>query len=125
MSASAGHMFPARLLRRSTIHPSVQGRSPVRNASWMWVRANYDVSPDDQRFLMLKPVEQEDAPLTEINVVLNWSEELKRLVPTKGPRPRAQFNAGLLTISRPVASEGGPADWSTGLRYTGFDGSAP
>jgi Tol biopolymer transport system component len=48
-----------------------------------WVRPNYDVSADSQRFLMLKPVEQERAPLTQINVVLNWSEELKRLVPTK------------------------------------------
>jgi len=30
---------------------------------------------------MLKPVEQEQVP-TQINVVLNWTEELKRLVPT-------------------------------------------
>ncbi|HXJ17249.1 MAG TPA: hypothetical protein VNM68_08640, partial [Candidatus Polarisedimenticolia bacterium] len=44
-------------------------------------RANYDVSPDGQRFLMLKPVEQEQAPPTQIDVVLNWTEELKRLVP--------------------------------------------
>jgi Tol biopolymer transport system component len=43
--------------------------------------ANYDVSPDGQRFLMLKPSEQEAAP-TQINVVLNWFEELKRRVPT-------------------------------------------
>ena len=39
---------------------------------------NYDVSPDGQRFLMLKPVEQEQAAPTQINVVLNWFEELKR-----------------------------------------------
>ena len=44
--------------------------------------ANYDVSSDGQRFLMLKPVEQEHAAPTQINVVLNWTEELKRLVPT-------------------------------------------
>jgi Tol biopolymer transport system component len=43
---------------------------------------NYDVSPDGQRFLMLKSVEQEQAGPTQINVVLNWTEELKRLVPT-------------------------------------------
>jgi serine/threonine-protein kinase len=42
---------------------------------------NYDVSPDGQRFLMLKPSEQE-AP-TQINVVLNWFEELKRRVPVE------------------------------------------
>jgi len=43
---------------------------------------NYDVSPDGQRFLMLKPVEGEQAVPTQINVVLNWFEELKRRVPT-------------------------------------------
>jgi serine/threonine protein kinase/Tol biopolymer transport system component len=43
--------------------------------------ANYDVSRDGQRFLMLKPVEGTEAALTQINVVLNWSEELKRRVP--------------------------------------------
>jgi hypothetical protein len=36
---------------------------------------NYDVSPDGQRFLMLKAGEQS---ADEINVVLNWTEELKR-----------------------------------------------
>jgi eukaryotic-like serine/threonine-protein kinase len=40
---------------------------------------DYDVSPDGQRFLMLKPAEQAEAGPTQINVVLNWFEELKRL----------------------------------------------
>jgi serine/threonine protein kinase/Tol biopolymer transport system component len=44
-------------------------------------RANYDVSPDGQRFLMIKTNKQESAP-TQINVVLNWFEELKQKVPT-------------------------------------------
>jgi Tol biopolymer transport system component len=44
--------------------------------------SNYDVSPDGQRFLMLKPVEQTEAAPTQINVVLNWFEELKQKVPT-------------------------------------------
>ena len=43
--------------------------------------ANYDVTPDGQRFLMIK-ASKEDAP-SRINVVLNWTEELKRLVPTR------------------------------------------
>jgi len=43
---------------------------------------NYDVSPDGQRFLMLKPVEQSQSAPTQINVVLNWFEELKQKVPT-------------------------------------------
>jgi len=38
----------------------------------------YDISLDGQRFLMIKAVDQS----TQINVVLNWFEELKRLVPT-------------------------------------------
>jgi len=42
---------------------------------------NYDISPDGQRFLMIKPSEQA-ASAAQINVVLNWSEELKRRVPS-------------------------------------------
>ena len=42
---------------------------------------NYDVSPDGERFLMLKPSQQGGAAPTQINVVLNWFEELKRRVP--------------------------------------------
>lgn len=44
--------------------------------------ANYDVAADGQRFLMLKTVEQGQAAAIQITVVLNWTEELKRLVPT-------------------------------------------
>jgi len=47
---------------------------------------NYDVSPDGQRFLMLKSSEQEAVAPTQINVVLNWFEELKRRVP-QGNKP--------------------------------------
>jgi hypothetical protein len=43
---------------------------------------NYDVSPDGQRFLMLKPTEQNQAAPTQIVVVQNWFEELKQKVPT-------------------------------------------
>jgi Tol biopolymer transport system component len=42
---------------------------------------NYDVTPDGQRFLMVKASEQ-DASATQINVVLNWFEELNQRVPT-------------------------------------------
>ena len=42
---------------------------------------SYDVSPDGQRFLMLKPIEQTQAT-TQINIVQNWFEELKRRVPS-------------------------------------------
>ena len=44
---------------------------------------DWDVSPDGQRFLMLKNVDgNADVTTEQINVVLNWFEELKRLVPT-------------------------------------------
>jgi hypothetical protein len=46
---------------------------------WPFV-ANYDVTLDGQRFVMLK-AEQESAP-AQLNVVLNWFEELTRRVPT-------------------------------------------
>jgi eukaryotic-like serine/threonine-protein kinase len=45
----------------------------------------YDVSRDGQRFLMVQSAEQQQtgtAP-TQIIVVQNWTEELKRLVPTR------------------------------------------
>jgi len=42
---------------------------------------NYDVSPDGQRFLMLKRAGQDDQGPTQINIVLNWFDELKRRVP--------------------------------------------
>ena len=45
---------------------------------------NYDISPDGQRFLMLKEAGQTDeaSTPTQLIFVLNWFDELKRLVPT-------------------------------------------
>jgi Tol biopolymer transport system component len=52
------------------------------NGAGTWT-ANYSIAPDGQRFLMLKPKEQQPSgALSQINVVQNWFEELKRLVPT-------------------------------------------
>ena len=39
---------------------------------------NYDVAPDGRRFLMIQET-KESAPL-RINIMLNWFNELKRLV---------------------------------------------
>ena len=44
---------------------------------------NYPLLPDGQRLLTLKEGGNEPPP-TQINVVLNWFEELKR----RGPTPR-------------------------------------
>ena len=46
-------------------------------------RRNYDISPDGQRFLMIKEAEQsaEASTKTELIMILNWFEELKERVP--------------------------------------------
>ena len=53
------------------VSPSIPGR---------FANAAYDTSPNGQRFLFVRAKEQ-TAP-GEIRVVLNWSEELKRLAPS-------------------------------------------
>jgi hypothetical protein len=44
---------------------------------------SYDVTPDGQRFLMVKVLEPLPEPATELILVTNWFEELRRLVPAK------------------------------------------
>jgi hypothetical protein len=45
----------------------------------------YDVAPDGQRFLTVKPyrAEGEEATRPQVIIVENWAEELKRLVPVE------------------------------------------
>ena len=59
--------------------PHMLFEDPYANA---WPGRGYDVTPDGHRFLMVPPVEPEPANWTHVIVVLNWFEELKRLVPT-------------------------------------------
>ncbi len=42
----------------------------------------WDISPDGQRFLMVKLEERTSQPVTEMILVQNWFEELRRLCPT-------------------------------------------
>lgn len=42
----------------------------------------YDLSLDGQRFLMVKFENRRPTPVTEMTLVQDWFEELKRLVPT-------------------------------------------
>jgi hypothetical protein len=42
----------------------------------------YDVSPTDGRFLVTHAVAPEPGGPTQVSVVLNWTEELKRLAPS-------------------------------------------
>ena len=60
---------PRTILERSYFEP-IGGRS-------------YDVSPDGRRFLMIKAAGGPAGARAQVVVVLNWSEELKRLVPTR------------------------------------------
>jgi serine/threonine-protein kinase len=57
--------------------PRVVVERPYIRSGAFW--QNYSVSPDGQRLLMIKATGRE--ALTRIHVVLNWTEELKRLVP--------------------------------------------
>ena len=43
---------------------------------------SYDVSSDGEKFLLIKPIEEQET-VAELHVVENWFEELKRLVPTE------------------------------------------
>jgi len=54
---------------------------PTAYAPTAYALPNYDVSSNGQRFLMVKDSEQVTSA-AQINVVLNWSEEPKRRVPT-------------------------------------------
>jgi hypothetical protein len=43
----------------------------------------YDVSPLDGRFLVIKPVAEAASRAVHISVVLNWFDELRRLLPDR------------------------------------------
>ena len=65
---------------------SVRGRDvgrPVMLFEQPW-SGGYDVAPDG-RFITALP--DENAPPTPAHIVLNWFEELRRLVPTRGRVP--------------------------------------
>ena len=60
----------------------------VRDQGYYWMLGGalgrfYDVAPDGQRFLMIKeaPEADETRGRAEIQVVLNWDQELKARVP--------------------------------------------
>src|SRR5262249_16264717 len=43
----------------------------------------WDASPDGQRFLLSRHEESKDKPVTQLHVILNWTDELRRRVPSK------------------------------------------
>jgi len=46
-------------------------------------KPNYDVSPDGQQFVMVRRTGEGERAAPQINVILNWFQELKRLVPVE------------------------------------------
>jgi hypothetical protein len=44
---------------------------------------SWDATPDGQRFMVTRDEESKDKPVTDLQIVLNWTEELKRRVPAK------------------------------------------
>lgn len=56
--------------------------NPIKLFDWTWAFGHsWDVASDGERFVMIEPGEQSPAP-TRLRLIMNWSEELKRLVPT-------------------------------------------
>ena len=60
---------------------------PIDGAQAVANGTNYDITPDGKRFIVVMPVGESNGaakrPRAQINVVLNWLEELKQRVPTK------------------------------------------
>jgi hypothetical protein len=77
---SGDRMMAVDIVTRPTLRPGTPRllfeRAFAKGGPWR----DYDVSLDGRRFLMLKPT-MEDVAHTQLNVVLNWLEELNRLVP--------------------------------------------
>ena len=72
----------------SPTEPSFESGNPSTIIDGPYLGGNgylYDVSADGQRFLMIKQTETSDeasVPAEDV-IVENWTEELKRLVPTE------------------------------------------
>ena len=45
--------------------------------------ANYDISPDGNRFVMVEEPNTPASTEPRLNVILNWGDELKRRLPTR------------------------------------------
>ncbi|MBZ5514226.1 MAG: serine/threonine-protein kinase, partial [Acidobacteriia bacterium] len=73
VDVETGSGFSASKPRLLFEHPGYIGMAPTRT---------WDISPDGQRFLAVKMEERKPQPITELTLVENWLEELKRLAPT-------------------------------------------
>jgi hypothetical protein len=59
---------------------------PISGALMFPNYRDYDLAPDGNRFVMIVPEDREQVgrpPQLRVEVVLNWTEELKQRVPTR------------------------------------------
>jgi len=78
----------------TTFNPSFSAGTPhslfegdYLTPSYPQLGSDYDVSSDGQKFLMVKETAR-SASVQQINVVLNWLDDVKRRVPTNGSNQR-------------------------------------
>lgn len=65
--------------------PTFKAATPellFQNGSYIGI-ANYDIAPDGEHLLMVATQEDENATPNQLNIVLNWTEELKRRAPAE------------------------------------------
>ena len=72
VDVQTGSSFSASKPRLVFEQPGYLSSTPIRG---------WDISADGERFLMVKPEERKPQPLTEMVLVQNWLEELRRLAP--------------------------------------------
>jgi dipeptidyl aminopeptidase/acylaminoacyl peptidase len=70
-------------LRAGVPRPLFELPADVAGASLTGPVRTYDVAPDGRRFIMSKLTSASPDPITQIHVILNWTEELERRVPVK------------------------------------------
>lgn len=73
----------AMMSARVETKPTFKAATPTvlfQNGSYIGL-ANYDVARDGEHFVMISTEEDANATPNELNVVLNWTEELKRRAP--------------------------------------------
>jgi Tol biopolymer transport system component len=61
--------------------PALRASPPRMLFEGAYALTSYDVSPDGQRFLMVKPPAVQPAPSDQLIVVVNWLDELRGRVP--------------------------------------------
>ena len=85
---NAGHLLAVEVRTQPTFSFGKPTPLPIgEGVQFVGTGRQYDITPDGKQFVVVldasTPGGTRRPPPTQINVVLNWSEELKRLVPVK------------------------------------------